>query len=154
MSKGFHSWTHCKGQKSNNYYGGIKRAMKTNSNLEFRKIPSLNFLYEIRRDGRVFRNAKSKKQYRIEKVKGEYKVLLDESVLDVKELLNECWSNKPVRVTCLSPRFTLFAPSLSTCAYALAEKYGKPYSTIRSKLKQRRKKIFDADIYYFRNAET
>ena len=34
----------------------------TKSNLEFRKIPSLNYLYEISEDGRIMRNVKSKKQ--------------------------------------------------------------------------------------------
>ena len=32
---------------------------------EFRKIPSLNFLYEVSEDGRIFRNVKSKKQNKI-----------------------------------------------------------------------------------------
>lgn len=36
--------------------------MKNNSNLEMRKIPSLQFLYEISEDGRILRNVKSKKQ--------------------------------------------------------------------------------------------
>lgn len=39
--------------------------MKTNSNLEFRKIPSLKFLYEVNENGTIFRNAKSKKQLKI-----------------------------------------------------------------------------------------
>ena len=36
-----------------------------NSNLEFRKIKSLWFLYEINENGTIFRNVKSKKQLRI-----------------------------------------------------------------------------------------
>ncbi len=36
-----------------------------NSNLEFRKIKSLNFLYEINENGTIFRNVKSKKQLKI-----------------------------------------------------------------------------------------
>lgn len=32
---------------------------------EFRKIPSLKFLYEVSEDGRIFRNVKSKKQNKI-----------------------------------------------------------------------------------------
>lgn len=36
-----------------------------NSNLEFRKIPSLKFLYEINSNGTIFRNVKSKKQSKI-----------------------------------------------------------------------------------------
>ena len=39
--------------------------MSSGSNLEFRKIKSLNFLYEISEDGRIFRNVKSKKQRKI-----------------------------------------------------------------------------------------
>lgn len=35
------------------------------SNREFRKIPSLKFLYEVSEDGRIFRNVKSKKQNKI-----------------------------------------------------------------------------------------
>lgn len=37
----------------------------TNSNLEFRKIPSLDFLYEVNENGTIFRNVKSKKQLAI-----------------------------------------------------------------------------------------
>lgn len=36
-----------------------------NANLEFRKIPSLDFLYEINENGTIFRNVKSKKQNKI-----------------------------------------------------------------------------------------
>ena len=36
-----------------------------NSNLEFRKIKSLKFLYEINENGTIFRNVKSKKQNKI-----------------------------------------------------------------------------------------
>lgn len=39
--------------------------MNNNSNLEFRKIKSLNFLYEINENGTIFRNVKSKKQNKI-----------------------------------------------------------------------------------------
>lgn len=39
--------------------------MKNNSNLEFKKIKSLNFLYEINENGTIFRNVKSKKQLKI-----------------------------------------------------------------------------------------
>lgn len=38
---------------------------KNNSNLEFRKIKSLKYLYEINENGTIFRNVKSKKQYKI-----------------------------------------------------------------------------------------
>lgn len=39
--------------------------MNTNSNLEFRKIKSLKYLYEINENGTIFRNVKSKKQNKI-----------------------------------------------------------------------------------------
>ena len=39
--------------------------MKNNSNLEFRKIKSLKFLYEVNENGTIFRNIKSKKQSKI-----------------------------------------------------------------------------------------
>ncbi len=39
--------------------------MKNNSNLEFRKIKSLKFLYEINENGTIMRNVKSKKQLKI-----------------------------------------------------------------------------------------
>lgn len=39
--------------------------MKDNSNLEFRKIKSLKFLYEINENGTILRNIKSKKQIKI-----------------------------------------------------------------------------------------
>jgi len=38
---------------------------KNNSNLEFRKIKSLKFLYEVNENGTIFRNVKSKKQLKI-----------------------------------------------------------------------------------------
>ena len=39
--------------------------MSNNSNLEFRKIKSLDFLYEINENGTILRNVKSKKQQKI-----------------------------------------------------------------------------------------
>ncbi len=39
--------------------------MSNNSNLEFRKIKSLNFLYEINENGTIIRNVKSKKHLKI-----------------------------------------------------------------------------------------
>lgn len=38
---------------------------KNNSNLEFRKVKSLKFLYEVNENGTIFRNVKSKKQLKI-----------------------------------------------------------------------------------------
>lgn len=61
---GFFWWTPHRGRKSKNAKGGIKGAMN-NSNLEFRKIPSLDFLYEVNSNGTILRNVKSKKQSKI-----------------------------------------------------------------------------------------
>ena len=70
--------------------------MNTNSNLEFRKIKSLDYLYEINENGTILRNVKSKKQVRIflnfldmysavVTIKG-----IDEFVF-VQDLVAECW---------------------------------------------------------------
>ena len=76
---------------------------KTNSNLEFRKIKSLNFLYEINENGTIFRNVKSKKQNKIVldtrhsktgyyitfcKIKGEIRKVI------IHEVIAECWLGK------------------------------------------------------------
>lgn len=39
--------------------------MQKEANLEFRKVPSLEFLYEVREDGKVLRNVKSKRHLKI-----------------------------------------------------------------------------------------
>lgn len=39
--------------------------MRNNANLEFRKIKSLKYLYEVNANGTIFRNVKSKKQLKI-----------------------------------------------------------------------------------------
>lgn len=71
-----------------------------NSNLEFRKIPSLDFLYEINENGTIFRNVKSKKQNKIKldtchskkgyyvsfcRYKGESKRVM------IHRVVAECW---------------------------------------------------------------
>ena len=43
----------------------VSREVINMTNREFRKIPSLKFLYEVSEDGRIFRNVKSKKQNKI-----------------------------------------------------------------------------------------
>lgn len=51
-------------QKQNNNPRGIQRCAHR-ANREFRKIPSLNFLYEVNENGTIVRNVKSKKQLKI-----------------------------------------------------------------------------------------
>ena len=63
---------------------------------EFRKIPSLNFLYEVSEDGRIVRNVKSKKQLKQIKDKGGYyriNTTLKKSQIHrtVHSLVAECW---------------------------------------------------------------
>ena len=81
--------------------------MNENSNLEFRKIPSLKFLYEISEDGRIVRNVKSKKQLRIvldkhHSKKGYYAFWTNVSLDGVRKdrrhmvhaIVAECWLGK------------------------------------------------------------
>lgn len=79
--------------------------MDINSNLElnveFRKIKSLYFLYEISEDGRIFRNVKSKKIYKQYKTYRGY-WCIDVSIKGeriyrtVHSLVAECWlGDKP-----------------------------------------------------------
>lgn len=51
-------------QRQNNNPRGIQRCAHR-ANREFRKIPSLNFLYEVNENGTIVRNVKSKKQLKI-----------------------------------------------------------------------------------------
>lgn len=78
--------------------------MNTNSNLEFRKIKSLNFLYEVNENGTIFRNVKSKKQLKIKldmhhSNTGYYMALVhNQSINDgnckrvmIHRVVAECW---------------------------------------------------------------
>ena len=78
--------------------------MNTNSNLEFRKIKSLNFLYEVNENGTIFRNVKSKKQLKIKldmhhSSTGYYMTLVhNQSINDgnckrvmIHRVVAECW---------------------------------------------------------------
>lgn len=71
-----------------------------NSNLEFRKVKSLDFLYEINSNGTIFRNVKSKKQLKIQldmhhsKI-GYYMVFVRIKKKTVRRMIHrmvaECW---------------------------------------------------------------
>ena len=78
--------------------------MKTNSNLEFRKIKSLNFLYEVNENGTIFRNCKSKKQLKIKldthhSEKGYYTTYVHNNSINdgkvkrvmIHKVVAECW---------------------------------------------------------------
>lgn len=76
-----------------------------NSNLEFRKIKSLKFLYEINENGTILRNVKSKKHIKIKLDKHHSKagyyaawICRDKKVqrLTIHKLVAECWlGDKP-----------------------------------------------------------
>lgn len=183
------------------------------SNLEFRKIKSLDFLYEISEDGRIFRNAKSKKQIKIfldmhHTDKGYYTAFIcfkgKVTRCTIHKLVAECWlGDKPEGLqvdhidcnthnnhytnlryvtqseqmknrvlsdrliaiatsNCLNYTLTKVAKpvtavngderkeyrSMTKCAEGLANEYGVKAEHIRSKLKKRRKHIYDYDIIY------
>ena len=74
--------------------------MDKNSNLEFRKIKSLRYLYEINENGTIFRNVKSKKQSKIvldmhHSKTGYYKTMvhLKEGTkrVMIHKVVAECW---------------------------------------------------------------
>ena len=76
----------------------------SNSNLEFRKIKSLNFLYEVNENGTIFRNVKSKKQLKIKldyhhSEKGYYMSMVRNRSINggkskrimIHRIVAECW---------------------------------------------------------------
>lgn len=76
---------------------------KNNSNLEFRAIPSLQFLYEINENGTIIRNIKSKKQLKIKldnhhSEKGYYMTMVcikgKTRRVMIHTIVAECWLGK------------------------------------------------------------
>lgn len=142
-----------------------------NSNREFRKIPSLNFLYEVSKDGRSFRNVKSKKEskiivdhhnldkgyrYTFVNIKGHtQKVSISKVVTetfgydpeDIKEhdTLND--TKKHVYLINKEGK-ELYFESKASVARVLAEEYGTSIEHIRSKLKKKRSHIYGYDVRY------
>lgn len=188
-----------------------------NSNLEFRKIKSLQFLYEVNENGTIFRNVKSKKQLKIKldfhhSTKGYYTTFVNIKGKCIRVMMHkvvaECWlGDKPeqyeidhidrnshnnhysnlryvthseqMKNRVLSERIIKQAtnncmtwvkyiskgvrliglnevkefPSMTAASRYLADVYGKSVDHIRSKMKERRKHIYDYDVIYL-NAET
>ena len=133
-----------------------------NSNREFRKIPSLNFLYEVSKDGRIFRNVKSKK---------ESKILVDYShsekgcryiFVNIKGYKQKVFITKVVAETFTSQSKDImqhvylinkegkeiYFDSKAAAARALAKEYGVSVEQIRSKLKKKRSHIYGYDVRY------
>lgn len=74
--------------------------MQNIANLEFRKVPSLDFLYEISEDGRFLRNIKSKKYLKISldmhhSKTGYYAITVNYKGKNVRRMIHrmvaECW---------------------------------------------------------------
>ncbi len=76
-----------------------------NGDLEFRKIPSLDFLYEVNSNGTIFRNVKSKKQSKIvldmhhaNNGLGYYKTMISfhgkTKRVMIHSVVAECWHGK------------------------------------------------------------
>lgn len=74
--------------------------MSNSSNLEFRKVPSLEFLYEISEDGRYLRNVKSKKYLKVFLDEHHAKERYYAAFVNIKnkvrrvvmhEIVAECW---------------------------------------------------------------
>lgn len=188
-----------------------------NSNLEFRKVKSLQFLYEVNENGTIFRNVKSKKQLKIKldfhhSEKGYYTTFVNIKGKCIRVMIHkvvaECWlGDKPngfevdhidrnshnnhysnlryvthsgqMKNRVLSERIINQAtencmnwvkyiskavriegrnevkefPSMTSASKYIAEVYEKSIDHVRSKMKERRKHIYDYDITYL-NAET
>ena len=135
--------------------------MNINSNLETRKIPSLYFLYEVSKDGRIVRNVKSKRKLRQflsddgfwhirVKIKGE---LIDKRVIDI---VSDCWNLKETHIFVqIKSKDTVHTfPSIKDAATFIANEKGVSFNTVRSKMTKRRKNIYKYEIRYFRVAET
>ena len=135
-----------------------------NSNLEqdkvFKKIKSLQFLYEINKNGRIVRNVKSKKhlqQFKDEA--GQYYVSLkikDKTYRPtINSLLAETWNViTKCQLNICNAKEKLNFQSIRECAIYISTKYDKPFETIRQKLKSRRHHIYDYDVEYLPCAET
>ena len=139
------------------------------SNREFRKIPSLNFLYEVSEDGRSFRNVKSKKEKKIlvdyqysEKghrytfvtIKGRVqRVSIAKVVAETFNKLNvegiDQNSNTKHHVCLINKegKETHFE-SKTAAAIALAKEYDTSIKHMRSKLKKNRSHIYGYDVRY------
>ena len=140
------------------------------SNREFRKIPSLNFLYEVSEDGRSFRNVKSKKEKKIlidyqysEKghrytfvtIKGRMqRVSIAKVVAETFNKLNvegigQKSPNVKQHVILIDKegKETHFE-SKTSAAVALAKEYDTSIEHMRSKLKKKRSHVYGYDIRY------
>ena len=137
--------------------------MSDNSNLErgksFRKVKSLQFLYEVDRSGRIVRNVKSKKQLQQSKDEcGRYWIAVEikgeARRLSVRSIVEECWGARKYHVRLDDGSEKILFGSLSACAAYIAQKYDKSADGIRGRLRKGRRRIYDYDVEYLPCAET
>lgn len=190
--------------------------MSDNSNLEFRKIKSLKYLYEVNENGTIFRNIKSKKQLKIKldmhhskdgyyatfvHIGGRSKDSYIKRIM-IHSVVAECWlgdrpdgceidhidrnthnndyrnlryvtkseqmknrdhskiskngsqnleaarKNRMKPVEIWSEFLFMHFESMADCARFLGNKYQVDPEHIRSRLKNKRKHIFDFDVSY------
>ena len=125
------------------------------ANLEFRKIPSLKFLYEISQNG-VVRNAKSKRYLqRLSTPQGDKVYITQFQLVLVQDLLNECWTpnSTAVKITLTKGEKSISFTSKNDAARYIANITNSSMITTRIKLSHRRKHIQGFNVSYV-NAET
>ena len=130
--------------------------MHENANREFRKIPSLKFLYEINRTGTIVRNVKSKKHLRIERQGKQYTVLVPQGKRDyisisIPYILSECWQTEATQkqIEVKNEIIKILFQSQGECIRWFLEEYpDAKRESIRQKLKAHRHHIYDYDITY------
>ena len=149
LAIGMYAGLYTKGQKSKNgiYASGEEYSM-TNSNREFRKIPSLKFLFEISTDGRIVRNVKSKKQCKVFKKEDGYYTIIRGKEYPIKSLLEE----KPICESVVVSKngvVNSFGTKKAAASFIyLHSNSNSKFETIKSKLKEQRSHILGYDIKY------
>lgn len=128
------------------------------TNLEFRKLKSLKYLYEITLDGRHMRNVKSKKEVEIvPRVVGTEKVYFakiptgkkqEYHMVDIADLLTEVREYKPTAYKLTIDGDEEIKISNSDVIDTLVNITGIPRKRIKDRLKERRSHIGNVDIEY------
>ena len=122
---------------------------------EFRKIPSLKFLYEVSDDGRIFRNVKSKRQLKIHSdIDGNrYVIVPSIGYMRVIDALKETHSSIQYSIVLYKNGQSQTFPSIKAAARWLSQTCNTSEDLMRSKLKQRRHHIHGYDVIFL-NVET
>lgn len=133
----------------------------------FRKIPSLDYLYEIDPSGRYLRNSKSKRVLQQQYSYGYWVVPIHidgkRVSIYVHELVDEVWNTQTkmgrrhknkCTLKIVSSTETREFETRKACAEYLCKIYGKGINSMLWKLRQRRARVYDYDISYLSCAET